>query len=758
MFAAVAAFAAASCAQELDNQVPAGEIVTYEAAVDGADTKAALNERTLKSEWVAGDAITVHDGNKGYTFTTKESGAQVEFSNAENFGSYRPVMAVYPAGTYAADLSSKSVTAYIPTWQQAQVGTYDSGAAVAVAYSETNSFGFKNATALLKFTVDADNVTHVVFHGNNEEPLTGDVKVDLGEEGVKSVTCLETVFTEKQWNDAEQKEDEIKVTKYGTWVECYAYHDDQNKYFVKGETYYIAVAPQKFVDGVTLKIRIDEGEEIVVKSTKDEVETKANTILNLGEIKYVAPVVHEWAVTGTFNDWSTDANPMVKEGDFYVAKNITGLNYTDPATGETGSSTGIKFLNNGNTWRGGEGQVTVGTWAYVWGDGGNIYVKEALAAAAYDIYLNPAEGDYGKFVVVNAGAGMPEDNPVEESEVIVKYWAVVGTMSDWGDYAKLTLSGEWYVATDVELTAADQFKFRADENWDINRGAEGSDDGVLIENNVETNVIGGGKNFRVAENGMYSIYINKFATKVKVVKTGDIPIPTVKNWGLVGSHTNWGEKDDIAMPLVGDWYVATAVEMPAGTEFKFRVDGKWASEGGEELSYAGSVTSGNEYNVSKVASNISITAGAVYDVYLSRDETKMKVIKVGDLKDPAIMAKEGCVYLLPNSNWTQSNAWFAVYLCNGSKNAMWIKMTKVEGTSYYEAELPADFNTSNYMNIIFCRMNAGNTSGLDWGNKWNQTGDLASQNIIDGNNCCAINNGLWDCGTNVQWSNVAKLN
>ena len=115
MFAAVAAFAAASCTQELDNQVPAGEIVTYEAAVDGADTKAALNERTLKSEWVAGDAITVHDGNKGYTFTTKESGAQVEFSNAENFGSYRPVMAVYPAGTYAADLSSKRVTAYIPT-------------------------------------------------------------------------------------------------------------------------------------------------------------------------------------------------------------------------------------------------------------------------------------------------------------------------------------------------------------------------------------------------------------------------------------------------------------------------------------------------------------------------------------------------------------------------------------------------------------------------------------------------------------------
>ena len=345
----------------------------------------------------------------------------------------------------------------------------------------------------------------------------------------------------------------------------------------------------------------------------------------------------------------------------------------------------------------------------------------------------------------------------EDPEVTVGYWAVVGTMSEWGDYAKLTLDGEWHVATDVKLTVADQFKFRADENWAVNRGAEGEVDGVEIADNVETSVFSDGRNFSVAENGMYSVYINKAATKVKVVRTGDIPLPSAKNWGIVGSITGWGSSSDIAMTLTEDWYVAHDVEMPAGTEFKFRTDETWANDGGEELTYAGAVTSGKEYNVSKGSSNISVTTAAIYDVYLSHDETKMKVVKVGDLEEPAINAKDGCVYLLPNSNWTQSNAWFAIYLCNGKSASTWIKMTKIEGTAYYEAELPDDFDATKYKNIIFCRMNPASQT-LDWSNKWNQSGDLECSNITSGKNSCAINNGQWDCGSNVTWTTITQLN
>lgn len=448
MAAATAVFAAASCAQELENDkaMPVGEPVVYTASADGADTRAVLNEEDKKSEWVAGDAITVHDGTKGWTFTTAGSGAHADFSNSEGFGEYRPVLAVYPAGKYnTVNVAEKTVKAYIPTWQQANVNTYSPSAALAVAYTENNSFAFKNAHALLKFTVNTDNVTHVVFHGNGSEAITGDVNVTLGAEGVESVECLETVFTEQQWNEEAQENEDVTVTKYGTWVECYAYQDADNKYFVKGQTYYIAVAPQVFNGGVTVKFRIDDGEEVVAKTTTNKVETKINTILNLGEIEYVVP------------------------------------------------------------------------------------------------------------------------------EVIVDYWAVVGSMtSSWASEVQMTLDGDWYVAEGVEITTTDQFKSRANGNWDDgtpNRGAAGDNDGVIIEDNVETAVYQGGRNFAVAADGVYSLYINKAANKVKVVKTGDIEIEEVtpgeaSEWALIGAFSGWIDQAFVTTS-VSNVVVLENVEMKA---------------------------------------------------------------------------------------------------------------------------------------------------------------------------------------------------
>ena len=184
-------------------------------------------------------------------------------------------MAVYPSGTYTADVNAKTVKANIPTWQQAQKGTWDASAALGVAYSETTSLTFKNATSLLKFKVNTDNVTHVVFHGNKGEGLTGDVTVSLaGTEPEVSVLPTEIIQNGK------------KVADLGTWVECYAYHDDKNKTFVKGQDYYIAVAPQVFSAGVTAKIRINDGAEIEVKKSTGKATFKAGTIYDLGTFEY----------------------------------------------------------------------------------------------------------------------------------------------------------------------------------------------------------------------------------------------------------------------------------------------------------------------------------------------------------------------------------------------------------------------------------------------------------------------------------------
>ena len=97
------------------------------------------------------------------------------------------------------------------------------------------------------------------------------------------------------------------------------------------------------------------------------------------------------------------------------------------------------------------------------------------------------------------------------------------------------------------------------------------------------------------------------------------------------------------------------------------------------------------------------------------------------------------LYLKPNSDWTSSNAWFAIYLCNGSSSATWVKMTK--SGNYYMATVP----TGDYKNVIFVRMNPSNTSNLDWAQKWNQTDDLS---FDQKKNCCTITG--WDKSS--SWS------
>lgn len=633
--ASVAVLAAVSCNKEINQEnLPVGETVVYTASTDNAGTRAVLNETTRKSEWVAGDAITVHDGAQGWTFTSAEAGANVDFSNSEGFGEYRPVLAVYPAGEYTANVEEKTVKAYIPTWQQAQAGTYHASAALAVAYSEGSSFAFKNAHTLLKFTVNTDNVTHIVFHGNGSEAITGDVNVTLGAEGVEKVECLETEFTEQQWNEETQQNEDVKVKKYGTWVECYAYHGDNNKYFVKGETYYIAVAPQVFEGGVTVKVRINEGEELVAKSTTKKVEAKINTILDLGEITYEVP------------------------------------------------------------------------------------------------------------------------------EVAVDYWAVIGSMTDnWNSEIEMTLDGDWYVAEGVKILASDLFKFRANGNWDINVGGKGveNEEKVVIADGVETEAYQGGLNFAVAADGVYSLYINKTANKVKVVKTGDIEVEEVtpgeaSEWALLGVFSGWADRNFVTTPDA-DIVVLENVEMKAAEGFLVRKPAtEWADKYG-----AGNVNyiQANSYiTTAKDGGDMCLEADGTYDIYFKISTKTIYVMTDGtdytaaveqivsgkepEAEEPEVTAN--MLYLKPNSNWKVDNARFAAYFFgNGDK---WVSMTDSDGDGIYEVNIPEGYDYGSG-NVIFCRMNP-NTTANNWNNKWNQTADLVIPS--DGTNLYTVKDDTWDKG------------
>ncbi len=98
--------------------------------------------------------------------------------------------------------------------------------------------------------------------------------------------------------------------------------------------------------------------------------------------------------------------------------------------------------------------------------------------------------------------------------------------------------------------------------------------------------------------------------------------------------------------------------------------------------------------------------------------------------------------------WNQADAWFAMYLCNGTEDAKWYKMTAVPNApDVYQVDVDdALLTVAKNKNVIFARRNPDNTN-LDWNGIWNQTADL--ENNLSSNNCYTITG--WG-GTDGSWS------
>lgn len=468
ILAAAALVLAAGCNKELPEGAPeaAGETVVFTASMDGADSKAVLNETTRFSEWEAGDKVTIHNGVTGFEFTAAGAGASTELSYTGTGFSGNKFMAVYPAGTYNADVNAKTVNAYIPTWQQAQTGTYHHDAALAVAYSENNNLTFKNVTSLLKFTVNTDNVTHVVFHGNLGEGITGNVSVSLAE-GAPKVEVLDTEFTE--YHD----DVEVKVSKKGSWVQMYAYHDDEHRYFEKGETYYIAVAPQTFAEGVTVKLRINEGEELVVRTTSKSVTFNAGTIYNLGEFVYEAPAATPkvdkvylrpgvWSADGA---WFSAHFWGAKDEDMKLTEEQNGLFSVSVSEGQTGMK--LCRMNP---------KYDVFSWNndtendHVWTETENLDIPEA---GSDKVCYVVKDWDAAEWMTIEDALAYVEEETPPTPDVPLPSgqceWGLIGQHQGWSweNLTPMTLvQGNIYAAKDVQLVA-NGFKFaKFGGSWD----------------------------------------------------------------------------------------------------------------------------------------------------------------------------------------------------------------------------------------------------------------------------------------------------
>ena len=346
-----------------------------------------------------------------------------------------------------------------------------------------------------------------------------------------------------------------------------------------------------------------------MKKLETAYELKPNTILDLGELEYVAPPVTElnWGVAGTMTNWADNADlAMTAEGDWFIAKNVTI---------EAGSE--FKFRANGN-WTNNRGTetataVAADTETKVVANGQNM---TAAVPAIYDIYLSK-NADKMKLVKVGDIDVPDPEQPVASD------WGIVGDLTNWTDKKDITMYSYkgMYVAYEVKFPADGSFKIRKDGVWNdaANYGLETSGD---VEPGYYYKVIssGGSGNIKIKA-GTYDIWFDLTNKRVYVLLPGTDPATVSQgtpsapsNWNLVGSFNGWNPGDKTyAMTAQGDFYVYKGFTCTSTVEMKF-APGSWGGDKGATSS--SNVVKDKKYSTG--GSNIKVPAGT-YDIYLKKD-------------------------------------------------------------------------------------------------------------------------------------------
>lgn len=268
----------ASCQKTEQNSTEKGNSVVFTAQFDNeknVDVRTVLDETGKKSLWNKDEIRVLNEegvsavyktdamGQASATFTILEEGAT--FSG----NCFMAACPAEPAGRASWDAGGKTIKwLWLKDEQLPVAGSYDPAAHIAVAYTEGTELSFKNACALLKFTVASENVSEVVVYttggGENTLYLSGNFDVDMSDQ--KNYKFSRT-SGDGSWG--------------GNYVKIKA---ADGAYLEKSKTYYMACIPVTAI--LNLEVVVN-GVRQTIRTTSAAVEIKRNDVLDLGD---VAPV------------------------------------------------------------------------------------------------------------------------------------------------------------------------------------------------------------------------------------------------------------------------------------------------------------------------------------------------------------------------------------------------------------------------------------------------------------------------------------
>lgn len=266
----LSALALFSACQKSEQQAPAkGESIVFTASF-APETKTVIDETGKKSLWNQ-DEIRIFNGNHTEAqeyVTTAANAATAEFKikNTEATFTGTSFIAVCPnslaTNAWWNGSADKTINKlWLKPEQTATVGTYDPEGHVAVAYTENTALEFKNACALLKFTIKSDNIQEIWFESNDGTKISGNFGFNTETNEIYTGNTEYTNFSHVAVKDG----------------------------FAKGKTYYMTCIPAELKSGFTIKVvaNIDgknvNGENIVYNKS---IDLRRNKIYDLGKIEY----------------------------------------------------------------------------------------------------------------------------------------------------------------------------------------------------------------------------------------------------------------------------------------------------------------------------------------------------------------------------------------------------------------------------------------------------------------------------------------
>lgn len=279
----------ASCQKTEQNSTEKGNSVVFTAKFDNeknVDVRTVLDENGKKSLWNKDEIRVLNEEDASAVYKTDAMGqASATFTILEEGTTFsgNRFMAACPAefaGFAFWDASDKTLKKLWLKDEQSPVpGSYDPAAHIAVAYTEGTELSFKNACALLKFTVASENVSEVCVYttggGSERLVLSGNFNIDMDSYAISTS------------GDGFATQGYVKVVAAkGTYLE-------------NGKTYYMTCLPTTAV--LNLEI-VANGIRQTIRTTSAAVEIKRNDVLDLGEVSPVERTLYltpgKWGADG----------------------------------------------------------------------------------------------------------------------------------------------------------------------------------------------------------------------------------------------------------------------------------------------------------------------------------------------------------------------------------------------------------------------------------------------------------------------------